>query len=179
MNPEEITGEWIVLKSWGYQAEGTNITGAEQEVGLEVLHKQTMIIFDRIMQLLFQNSQEGDGFKIVTTVGDVTIEASTFPKGGGYSAPRLPGPGPAPVATGTPAELIAQLEFFIKKGQPAAAGAGFAFAHLTHKDRSENPAATALQRAIVAADGALTVDGYTYKMGGTNGTLINRTVAKT
>ena len=174
VNEKEISGKPTVIKSWGYKSEGFGPSMAPEAQALQ--------LFDDTFQRVLQNSQDGWGWKIVISRGDLSIEASTFPKTGGYSAPSPLKPvanqrTPAP-ATGTPAQNIAQLEFWARKGEPAHAGSGFAYAHLTNKDRQPHPPAIAIQNAIDAAGGVLTVDGYDYKMGGSQGTLINRTVAK-
>jgi len=174
VNEKEISGKPTVIKSWGYKSEGFGPSMAPEAQALQ--------LFDDTYQRVLQNSQDGWGWKIVILRGDLCIEASTFPKTGGYSAPSPFKPvanqrQPA-TATGTPAQNIAQIEFWIKKGILAAPGAGFAYAHLTNKDRQEHPPATALKAAIETAGGTLTIDGYDYKMGGSQGTLINRTVAK-
>lgn len=148
MKEGEVTGEWEILNNWGYD-------GAVQPT------PSALGYFDLVMDRILQNSSEGWGWKIVITAGDVTLEASTFPKGGSGSgsAPspfkRVHVPGGVPDVSG------------IKWRQnEAQKGKGFFWEFVTNQDGTGKPELAQLLSAIaVAPKGVVTIDGFDYKLG--------------
>ncbi len=177
VDPKDITGEWIVLASWGFMPPGTSATpigpGPDQALAL----------FDKVLERILQHGQDGDGFKIVTSFDGASIEASTFPKGRGSNG--SPPPGPQPTHPGIPVHLTTEAIFsgmewktkYNDNTVEARPDNAWAWAFRADRDGNQNPTQIALQAAIEkAGKKGAEIEGFIYTLGGRDGTLINRKV---
>jgi len=72
----EVAGNWLVFSSWGY--DGATGPQFSEPSG------HALAMFDEVQERVKTNSDPNWGWKIVVGVGPVSLEASTFPKNGGY-----------------------------------------------------------------------------------------------
>ncbi len=172
VHPKEITGDWGILTIWGY-SEAEGLPGDQDPLKY----------FDKILQRMQQLGQDDWGLKVVVTVGEVTLEGSTFPKGRGING--IPPPRPQPSPLGTPVQLTNETIFngmewktkYEDNTVPARIDSPWAWAFRADRDGNQNPTQIALQAAIEkAGKKGAEIEGYIYTLGGRDGTLINRKV---
>lgn len=170
----ELTGKWILFTSWGYDgAEGPQFSGPAGHA---------LAMFDEILDRVKGRSDPNWGWKIVTGVGPVTLEASTFPKNGARRPAPKPTPG-GPPQPGGPVELSNEgindaLPWKYKQDDEtvdANLDTPWAYTFVQARDGTQSPLQVELEAAINAAEkGKLVIGDYTYTLKGTDKNLFNR-----